>query len=441
VSSVALETPRTQAWSATVLRWPVVLPILLMVISDYDWRQRNVTDSLAGRPDLAVLLEIAVYGAAGLFLINLYAQHPRRVHATPAIVALWGFGVTMTVSAALAPYPTMALVRGAQLLVMCLVASMLASTATPRDVIDTLHVFVLVIVASIAFGVVFPFPAVSHLSADRFTWLFVHPTLSGVYMALAIVISIGLSLRPSDQVPWSRGVYIFLAFVVAVALSQNHTRGSIAGAVVGSLVIAVVSSSPRKRAGLILAVIAAAVLVVLVAGPGLMTYLSRGESEQSLTELNSRTSLWTEAWRFFSERPVSGWGLGATRGLFLDTLNLGGAHNAFVNVLVDGGIAGLVWWVATLVCVLAATRRLARVAHWRAEMPIMAGILAALLVNSITVEGLAAVANVSSMWLVIIIGWSAAGVLSGAPLTQPPSSRRLGRPSARREEAGHPPGA
>ena len=71
----------------------------------------------------------------------------------------------------------------------------------------------------------------------------------------------------------------------------------------------------------------------------------------------------------------------------------------------------------------------------------MAGILAALLVNSITVEGLGAVANVSSMWLVIIMGWSAAGVLSGATSTQPPSSRRLGRPSARREEAGHSPGA
>ena len=136
---------------------------------------------------------------------------------------------------------------------------------------------------------------------------------------------------------------------------------------------------------------------------------------------------------------MSGWGLGATRGLFLDTLNLGGGRNAFVNVLVDGGIAGLVWWMATLVCVVAATRRFARVARWRAEMPIMAGILAALLVNSITVEGLGAVANVSSMWLVIIVGWSAAGVLSGATLTQPPSSRRLGRPSARREEVAHPP--
>jgi O-antigen ligase len=441
VSSVALDTPRTKALSSTLLRWPVVLPILLMVVSDYDWRQRSATESLAGRPDLAVLLEIAIYGAVGLYLVNIYAQHPKRVRATPAIVALWGFGVTMTVSAALAPYPTMALVRGAQLLVMCLVATMLASTATPKDVIDTLHVFVLVVLASIVFGVLFPFPAVTHLSAGRFTWLFVHPTLSGVYMALAIVISIGLSLRPSDQVPWPRAVYVSLAIIIAIALSRNVTRGSIAGAVVGALVIAVVSSSPRRRLGLIAAIVAGAVLVVLVAGPGLMTYLSRGESQESLTELNSRTSLWTEAWRFFSERPVSGWGLGATRGLFLDSLNLGGGHNAFVNVLVDGGIAGLVWWVATLACAVAATRRLARIPGWRAEMPIMAGILAALLVNSITVEGLGAVANVSSMWLVIIVGWSAAGVLSGATRKQPPSSRRLGRPGGRQEEAANSPGA
>jgi hypothetical protein len=54
-----------------------------MVISDYDWRQRSATESLAGRPDFAVLIEIAIYGAAALYLINIYAQHLKRVRATP----------------------------------------------------------------------------------------------------------------------------------------------------------------------------------------------------------------------------------------------------------------------------------------------------------------------------------------------------------------------
>ena len=54
-------------------------------------------------------------------------------------------------------------------------------------------------------------------------------------------------------------------------------------------------------------------------------------------------------------------------------------------------------------------------------MPIMAGILGALLVNSITVEGLGAVANVSSWWLVIVVGWSAAGVLSASAGTDRPA--------------------
>jgi O-antigen ligase len=391
-------------------RWPVVLPILLMVVSDFDWRQRAETESLSGRPDLAVLLEVAVYGAVALFLLNIYIQRPARVRGAPAIVALWGFGVTMMVSAVLAPFPSLGIVRGGQLLVMCLLAAMLASWTTREHVRDTLHLFLVVVAAAVAFGVVFPFPPVSNLSAGRFTWLYVHPTISGVYLAVALVLSIGLSLRPSEQVRWPRGVYVLLACIFAFSLYSSQTRGSIAGAVAGAIVVAIGSSSRRNRPGRILLVTVGAVLVVLVAGGGITQYLAREESADRLTTLNSRTELWTEAWRFFSERPVSGWGLGATRGVFLESTGLGGGHNAFVNVLVDGGLAGVVWWVATILCVIVATWKLTHVAGWRDDVPIMGGILALLLVNSITVEGLGAVANISSMWLVMIAGWTAAGL-------------------------------
>ncbi|MGH8977504.1 MAG: O-antigen ligase family protein, partial [Acidimicrobiia bacterium] len=415
--------------SLQATRWPVVLPVLLMVVSDFDFRQRLETESLSGRPDVAVLFEVAVYGIVGLFLLNVYIQCPSRVRTAPAIVALWGFGVTMMVSAILAPYPTMGIVRGGQLLVMCLLAAMLASWATREHVGDTFHLFVIVVAAAVAFGVVFPFPAVSHLSAGRFTWLYVHPTISGVYLAIAFVIALGLSLRPAEQVRWARGIYLLLAFVFAFSLYKSQTRGSIAGAVVGAIVIAIASSPRRNRPGRILTVVAGAVLIVLVAGGGIARYLAREESTETLATLNSRTQLWTEAWRFYSERPVSGWGLGATRGVFLESTGLGGGHNAFVNVLVDGGLAGVVWWVATILCVIVATWKLARVAGWRDEVPIMAGILALLLVNSVTVEGLGAVANISSMWLITIAGWTAAGLRTRANRRAGPPVRPPARPA------------
>jgi hypothetical protein len=59
---------------------------------------------------------------------------------------------------------------------------MLASTATPKDVIDTLHVFVLVVVASIAFEWCFLPGRFASSRPIGSPWLFVHPT-SGVYLA------------------------------------------------------------------------------------------------------------------------------------------------------------------------------------------------------------------------------------------------------------------
>jgi exopolysaccharide production protein ExoQ len=395
-----------------VARWPVFLPILLMVVSDYDWRQRSVTESLSGRPDIAVLFEVAVYGVAGLFLLDAYIRHPGRVHASPAIVALWGFGVTMFVSAALAPFPVMGIVRGVQLLVMCLLAAMLSSTVTREHVSDTLHLFVIVVAASVAFGVVFRFPPVSSGTVGRFTWLYVHPVISGVYLAVAVVILLALSLRPSGQVPWPRFVYVVMLCVVSFALYRNVTRGSIAGAVVGVLVVVIVAAPRRTRLVRMVTVGAGVAFMVLLLGRDILNYLARGESAEKLSTLNSRTDLWELAWRYFSQRPMSGWGLGATRGLFLQSLGLGGGHNAFVNVLVDGGIAGMFWWLATLVCLVVAARKLARVAGWREDVPVIAGIFSALVVNSITTEGLGAVANVSSLWLVVLIGWCAGGLQS-----------------------------
>jgi hypothetical protein len=403
-------------------RWPVVLPVLLMVVSDYDWRQRAQTESLSGTPDLAVMLEVGVYAVVGLFLLSVFIRRPARVRPTAALVALWGYGMTMTVSALLSPFPTMGTVRGGQLIVMCLLAAMLSGTLRREHIDDMFHLFLVVVAVSVGIGVAFPFPAVTNLSADRFTWLYVHPTQSAIYLAIAIVIAIGLSARPTDQMRWPRGVYLLLAFIYAFSLYRSTTRGSIAGVVAGLIVLTLVASTSRTRPYRILMVIGALVLIILVAGNSLMTYLARGESAETLSTLNSRTDLWSEAWRLFSERPVSGWGLGSTRGLFLDTLNLGGGHNSFINVFVDGGAAGLIWWFAWLVCLVVAVRRMARVPGWNRDVPIIAGILGLLFVNGMTVDGLGAVANVCSLWLVTITGWTAAA-LNASPARLSPGAR------------------
>jgi exopolysaccharide production protein ExoQ len=408
-----MKVSRTRSnWSPALLRlvakWPAILPLLLMVVSDYKFRQRSIDDSLGGRPDITVVLEVGIYLAAGIALLSEYMRRPGRVRVNVGLLALWGWGVTMFLSALISPFPVLATVRGSQLVVMCLLASMIAGVATRQDMLDLAHYFLALVGISVGVGVVLHFPAVTINTAGRFTWLFVHPVISGAYMGLALVIAVAFALRRNGGARWSKNVYVGLAVVYAGALLRNETRGSIGGAVAGVLVVAIVSARRHARPQRVGAIAIGVAFLALAALPNIITYLARGESTAKLATLNSRTKLWSQAWILFQQHPLTGWGIGATRGLFLQTIGLGGGHNALVNVLVDGGVVGLVWWLTMLVSLIVAVTRVARVPSWRPEVPMLAGLLVMLIVNSLTIEGIGAAANVSSLWLLLLLGWSAA---------------------------------
>jgi exopolysaccharide production protein ExoQ len=408
VKAISLRTPFPIRLARVFARWPAFLPLILMVVSDYKFRQRSIDDSLGGRPDITVILEVIVYLAVGAYLFSEYVQRSRRVRVSAGLLALWGWGVTMFISAIISPFPVLATVRGSQLVVMCLLASMVSAVATRQDMLDLAHSFLVIVVASVGVGLVLRFPAVTVNTAGRFTWLFVHPVISGAYLGLALVLATALAMRQSAGARWSRGVYIGLAVVYAGALLKNETRGSIAGAFAGLVVVVLVSAPRRVRPQRVAALAAGVVFFALAALPEIIKYLARGESTAKLATLNSRTDLWSQAFILFKQHPLTGWGIGATRGLFLQTIGLGGGHNAFVNVLVDGGVVGLVWWLTLLICLTVAITRLGRVTAWRPELPMLSGLFAMLIVNSFTIEGIGSAANVSCMWLILLLGWTMA---------------------------------
>jgi O-antigen ligase len=124
-----------------------------------------------------------------------------------------------------------------------------------------------------------------------------------------------------------------------------------------------------------------------------------------LATLNSRTTLWSEAFGYLRKRPIFGYGLTASRSLFLDTLGLGGAHNGFVNVSTDAGIVGAAWWLGLLAILGITLRRLARQCRFVLDVALLAGTLAFLVVDSLTTEGLGTPANSAVTWLFVVTAW------------------------------------
>ena len=420
--------------------WFAVCAVALVVASDYDWRTRPPGEATSGSLDLAVLLEIAVYGAVGAYLVLARARPPRAVRLPLPVVLLLCYALLLVLSVTYTPYLVYAAVRAVQVLVLVGLALALVRGGTTAHAHRFAHAFVVLVALSVAYGVVVPAPAANRLQEGRFTWLAVHPTVSGVLTGLALVVAVtylagGRRLRGGPR--WPVGLYGLLVLVAGGGLLATQTRGAVLAGVVGSVVVVVLQSG---RA-LVDTVLAAAVVGTgaVVAGSAVAAdYLARGEDPAQLATLNSRTTLWAVALDAVRDQPLWGYGLTAARGIFYDETGLGGGHNAVVNVLVELGGVGLAVWVALVVVLVLRARALPRepAAGLGVDRALVLGVVTFLMVDGVVYEGAGSVANVAVTWLVACVAWVGTAEREAAvpapPRPAAPASGRADRRPVRR---------
>jgi O-antigen ligase len=385
--------------------WLTAIALPMMVASDYDWRVRSVAESLSGAADIAVLLEIAVYGVCGVVLIALWA-HARDRRAWPLLYVTGAWVVIMVASALYAPYPQLAIVRGAQLGTTFLLCVVIVRRGRRADLHLFAHAFAVMVVASIGLGIVVHDPPLTSSEIGRFRWLDVHPVVAGAYIALAFVIFVSYAARAVPVRRWPREAYVLGALICAIALLANHSRGSVIAGGLGAIVALFAPMRDRGRRDGALVLVLIALVAALLFGGTVVQFFDRGDSTAYKPSIESREKLYEEAWRFVQERPFTGYGLTAARGLFFDEIRLGGGHNAVINVVVEAGVAGLLWWLVVVVSLGVALRRLFRAARARADAALLMSVYVCLVVNGMTIEGMGAPANGSSIWLFVLVAWA-----------------------------------
>lgn len=406
----ALTAPRPVASRPRVLPtgWVALLALTFMVASEYNFRRRAQNASLAGAADNAVVLELIAYGLGAAFLIFQLVEPPRRGRLHPLLLVLWGFTLTMLLTAFWSPFTRLAVGRGVQLAACAALGHLAARHASPAALARLCHAYVALIVASIAVGVVVPYPTLPQ-AAGRFTWFYTHPNISGVFIAIGLVVTLALLLRRRAGVPgasWPVGTYAVLFLIELGALLATRSRGSFAAAALGLAALAFATARGRNRLDLVVIGIPVLVIVWAMAATDLLAFWERGESAEQLGTLNSRTRVWGQAWELFVERPLLGHGFMSARGAFLDAFGLGGAHNALFEVMVNSGLLGFAWWAALLVLAVREAVRLSTAGQ--PDGPLLAGVLGALLGSTLTAGGLGQAATVQSVWLCLVVGWLAA---------------------------------
>ena len=400
-----------QMWS----RWWMAIAVLALTMgSDYKVRVRDKTEAISGRPDPFILLEIGLY--ALVFALIVARTRTLRTARTDALTALFGcYAGYLAFSSLWSPYRSLALVRASQLVVVAMLGFVLVRYARSAHFHRLAHAHLAVVTLSVLYGKLHPTPPVSRIVAGRFSWLSIHPVTSANWTALALLFAVAYLLhhgRPARL--WPTWLYAAAAVVVGYGLLASKTRGSVLGFAVGGCLCLLLCVQRSRRTDLLVLGPLAVVLAGLTAGSTVVAYLARGENTEQLATLNSRTSLWSEAFAAVRAEPVAGHGLGASRGIFQDATGLGGAHNAFINVFVDGGAIAVTLWLAVLVGLAVRLRTLRRRQRpVKLETAIIGGALLLFIVDSVFMEGLGAAATLPSTWLCVLVSWAA--VLSRVP--------------------------
>ena len=402
-----LVTWRSKSSFVTSVVW--WMPLALIIATEYKLRRRANDAAVSGSADPFIVLELGVYAFIGAYL--LLRLKPRM---RPNLILMWtvGWCLTAAVSTLYAPSPLLALVRGGQLVIIALLVLQFVNDGDVAMMRRFVHGYVVLVSASIAIGLVYVAPT-SNEQRGRFTWLFTHSVVAGSMLAISTVLlfSMWLTHRVA-RLPWARWVYALLFVLNVVFLVRSRTRGSIGAALLALLVVLVLwLRAAGKRDLMVSAVVVMSALALTVGGPIIAFYL-RDSDASELASFNNRTLVWTIAADVIEARPFHGMGLTASRSVFLEQTGLGGAHNAYINVLVDVGLLGMFWWGGLVVLVFAGgwrlRRRVRRVAGAEAltfDTVAIVGVMVCQLINGITAEYVGAGVSAAALMLYMAGAW------------------------------------
>jgi O-antigen ligase len=175
---------------------------------------------------------------------------------------------------------------------------------------------------------------------------FVHPVVYGEQMALGLLGTLCLLLRPERRLP--RRATALLASLTGLALLASQTRMALFGAAAGFA--ALILRAPRARRWILPAVVltggAIAAWQVLPTGGRTLTAVLAPYNPNNPQQ--ARWALWDAAWRMFRDHPATGVGPSGYRVDFHSyhsepvdgSDDWGSAHNLYLHQLAERGLLG-----------------------------------------------------------------------------------------------------
>lgn len=383
--TTTVRTARRRPWTSRLTPAAVAASLIALsgLFASVKFRIRDPLLSVQGAIDSQILIELAVWGVAGAWVlaeavssdVRWTLARPRHFGTGLGVLALFVFSAA--VATLYSTSPLLALVRATQWIILIGLGAvsyihlkqrrdLMSFWLTSRRVL--LAFAVLATVATFAFPFWDPFH-VDFGGAARFRWFAMAPVGAGGVIGVCLVLAMGTALGVEDplfQSRWGRIAKFVLVAGLGLLLGATKSRGAMIASVaaVGVLFLTYPRAQARQLAGLA-AVAGGGLLATGVAAPLIEEYILRGQTAEALGTLTGRTDLAAAALPLIQDRIWFGYGFMSARAEFLDLeWGAGEAHNMVLGMLFSRGVVGLsvlVLLVVVLARNLHRTRNLQRI--------------------------------------------------------------------------------
>ncbi|MGV8908974.1 MAG: O-antigen ligase family protein [Propionicimonas sp.] len=380
----------------------------------------TVTNSAASRAlDPSSILGVLFLLAAAAWLISRYYDqgHLRGSRLRLMLVLFWVAGIVSVMGSSIPLVSTMETLRiGTVVMMFVVLEQIIVDRRTMKRVLVAAY-------ASMLFPLLYTFYgfATGNPSAEvkggftRITGPFSQSTTYGRYLAFMIIFGVAVFPYLKGRLKVAMGLILAIS---SVFLLLTLTRGALAGAIAGLVVVMIVQRSRTMVVGFALATVLA-----LTLAPGLWSRISEVSTTQDVggaptgNTLEWRLEYWTQVLPLANANPVTGIGLNVTQ------YKTGAAkqpHNDFIRAYVETGLFGLITFVGALWALVRMGRQaVRRAAPDSLDRGVAVGYLGAVVAYVLQSAGANVMSNVVClMYLIAFAG--AASFIARQPERLPP---------------------
>lgn len=393
----------------------------------------TVTNNAASRSlDPSSIIGVLFLLAGAVWLISRYREqgHLHGSRLRLMWVTFWAAGVVSVVGSSIPLVSAMETLRiGTVVMMFVVLEQIIVDRASMIRVLTAVYVSMLFPLLYTFYGF-----ATGHPSAEvkggftRITGPFSQSTTYGRYLAFMIIFGVAVFPYLKGRVKIAMGVIVGIS---SVFLLLTLTRGALAGAIAGLVVVMVVQRSKPLLLGFVLALVLGVTLA-----PGLWTRLTEVTATQQVggaqtgNTLVWRLGYWTQVLPLANSNPITGIGLNVTQ-YKLDAAKQ--PHNDFLRAYVETGLLGFVTFVAAMWGMIRMGRQaVRRAAPNSLERGIAVGYLGAAVAYVLESAGDNVMSNV--VCLVYVIAFAAAASFIARQPERAPSSLTHRRKSTINEQ-------